>query len=475
MTTETRTLEAVVDTFAHGLVCVLLNRQIHGPGTEDRRCDFRAIARDLENAFVAGVPEPLEIAVGLECLAWRGAALLAASLQAKRLLALCLTRGIAALEFARGADAEQFERFLDLLSDERRKDAFEPQQIAASLASAGVTKIRATAIQSRRLAVAGPDPSGIRHYQGLADVLQRSHVAAARGDEIGIDDTRGFVERALDQMEESPSMLLTLATYDQIDSFTVGHSVRVALLAMHVARAARASRIDLLRVGTAALLHDIGKSKVPQQVLFKQGRLDAEERELMALHPRHGAEILVQQRHIDEAAVGAAFCHHMGPRSTGYPVPYLPFEPSGISKLVRLCDVFEAITAVRPYKKALPPLQAFTLMRRMRDGFDPDWFRFFVRTIGVYSKGTRVILDGGQEGVVVEIGEDPNRPVVRVSDGSREPRTVQVGVADDGAVREVRAFAAGEAVLPHLEPHEHYGGCCGCTDPSSHGPQGTHR
>ena len=470
MSPELRTLEAVVDTFGHGLVCTLINRQIHGAGTEDRRCDFRALARDLESVFAAGVDSPLEIAVGTDCLAWCRVPLLAASLQAKRLLSLCRSRSIEVLEFKRGAQADELERLIDLLADDGRKDAFQPQHASANLAREGLTHVAARCSQRAHDPAPDSDPTGIRHYQGLADALQRSHVAAVRGDEIAFDDTRGFVESALDQMEASPSMLLKLATYDQIDSFTVGHSVRVALLAMHVARAARASRIDLLRVGTAALLHDIGKSKVPQQVLFKQGRLDPEERELMAQHPRHGAEILVQQRHIDEAAVGAAFCHHMGPRSTGYPLPYLPFEPSGISKLVRLCDVFEAITAVRPYKKALPPLQAFTLMRRMRDGFDPAWFKFFVRTIGVYSKGTRVILDSGEDGIVVELGDDPTRPVVSLCDGSRDPETIQVGVGDDGAVREVRAFAAGATQVPKLEPHEHFGGCCSSSEPGNPTP-----
>ena len=468
MSTLVRPQEAVVDTFGHGIVRVLVNRQIHGPGTAQRKTDHDSLAQDLEQVFGAGIASPLEIAIGIECVAWRSEVLLATSLQAKQLLAACLARGIAAIAFERGTDGPELDRFFDLLCDDGKRDAFLPNNVTASLASSGIRRIHISSIGTRNSRAINPDAQEVRPYQDLANILQQSQVAAARGEEISIDSANGMVERVLQRMEESPSMLLTLATYDQIDSFTVGHSVRVALLAMHVARAAKASRIDLLRVGTAALLHDIGKSKIPQQILFKQGRLDNEEREMMAQHPRFGAEILIQQRHIDEAAVGAAFCHHMGPRSSGYPVPYLPFEPSGISKLVRICDVFEAITAVRPYKKALPPLQAFTLMRRMRTGFDPEWFPFFVRTIGVYSKGTRVILNDGKEAVVVAAGESPAKPLVRVVDGSRETEPVQVGVAEDGMVREIRAFAAGETTLPVLEPHEHFGGCCGSDAPHSH-------
>ena len=92
---------------------------------------------------------------------------------------------------------------------------------------------------------------------------------------------------------------------------------------------------------------------------------------IMALHARWGGEILVEHGNVEPAAIGAAFCHHMGPGNTGYPTRTIPFEPSGVSRLVRVCDVFEALTAARPYKPPLPPLHAFVIMHRMENGFDP--------------------------------------------------------------------------------------------------------
>jgi putative nucleotidyltransferase with HDIG domain len=454
-------LRELVDTLGYGLVRVLINLSIHGPGTMDRRSDCDALAGELERAFTAGIGDPLELSIGPECISWCDEPLLATSLQARRLLLLCHTRGVGTICFSRGASGVELEAFLDLLADGKREEAFRVRCGREALVAAGVRRIATRGVEPRRVEPSAPIIGSMRPYQELADVLQQSHVAALRGEEIAVDRANGMVERVLTRLEESPSTLLALATYDQIDSFTVGHSVRVALLAMHVARAAGVPRNGLLRVGTAALLHDIGKSRMPQQVLFKQGDLDADEREIMAMHPRFGAEILIQQRHIDEAAVGAAFCHHMGPNQTGYPTPFLPFSPSGISRLVRICDVFEAITAVRPYKPALTPLQAYALMRRNKGGFDEKMFRFFVRTMGVYAKGTQVVLDDGRPAVVVENGSDPRRPIVKATDGSGEGLPIRIGVADDGVVRQVKAVAPEELVLPKgVGEHVHAGGCC---------------
>ena len=275
-------------------------------------------------------------------------------------------------------------------------------------------------------------------------MLQDTHVAAFRGEGLEIERAEGLVEKAVEQMVAEPSRLLALATYDEIDSFTVGHSVRVALLALQVAEAANISRKDLVRVGTAALLHDIGKSRIPQEVLFKRGPLTLEERDIMAQHPRLGGEILLEQEHLDPTAIGAAFCHHMVPGRGSYPTPALPFEPSGVSKLVRVCDVFEALTAVRPYKRALQPVEAYVVMRRMTGGFDPKWRRFFIQVLGVHPPGTSVTLNTGARGLVVATGQTPDTPEVRiVTDAQGRPLDaedqpiVTIGDAVEGVQLEI--------------------------------------
>jgi HD-GYP domain-containing protein (c-di-GMP phosphodiesterase class II) len=221
--------------------------------------------------------------------------------------------------------------------------------------------------------------------------------------------------------------------------------VRVALIALEVARAAGASEHQLLLVGNAGLLHDIGKSRLPQEVLFKQGALDEDEWRAMAEHPRLGAQLLVEQDDVHPSAIGAAFCHHMAPAGGGYPDALVRFDPSGISRLIRICDVFEALTAVRPYKRDLTPLEAMARMNRQAEQFDRRWLRFFFRTVGIYPIGTRLRLDGGESALVVRHGSSCERPVVRLlTDAAGRPLAedrpeLEIGVPVDGRTPRVAA------------------------------------
>ena len=92
-------------------------------------------------------------------------------------------------------------------------------------------------------------------------------------------------------------------------------------------------------------------------------------------------------------------------------------QPSATSRLIRVCDVFEALTAVRPYKRALTPVEAFAVMHRRPEDFDARWLSTFVRTLGLFPNGTRVQLNDGSDGVVVAQTEAVERPRVRLLSG----------------------------------------------------------
>lgn len=465
-----RILECV-GSFAHDFVTALVDAEIHAPASPLHKAHLTSAARALRDAIAAGAEAPVTLRFAGGRVMWQEHDLVAASLQAARLLRIASERGVFAIAFDARTDGKALVALIELLRDERAKDAWRPQAIEMVLRARGVrgvTVALGTTVATATVAgVTGISPQGavrelsfadaIAGYQALTDTLQDNHVRATRGREIEIDATRGVVERAVATMNTAPSDLLALAVYDDIDRFTVGHSVRVALLALQVARAAGASEDQLLLVGTAGMLHDIGKGLVPQDVLFKQGRLDDDEWRVMAEHPRLGAELLLEQKDVHPAAIGAAYCHHMAPGGLGYPRPFVPFDTSGISKLVRVCDVFEALTAVRPYKRDLAPLEALVVMHREAQGFDPHWFRFFVQTIGVYPIGTRVLLNTGERALVVRQGIAVDRPVVRVIDAGyagdlpgAEARELTIGdrigeisVAVDAVVRR-RSGAAGE-------------------------------
>lgn len=422
LTAATQLRHEAVVAFAHAFVVAALNRQVHDRDSRWVADSLADVVAALRTAEAVGVELPLMLQCSDDRLHHDGEPLDGPSLQARSLLRRCAERGVAMLAFRRGLDAAEVNRLLDLLLLRGNVDALNRCNRDAALNAMGIRSVsvtlRSVGDPGNRRATIDPEERALHSYQELAEALQHNHGLALRDLELTIDETAAAIERTLADFDE-PSHLLALATQDDVDRFTVGHSVRVALLALQVARRLGASRDQLVRVGSAALLHDIGKSKVPQDVLFKQGPLDAAERAAMNQHPRHGAAILLEQRDgVDLAAVGAAFCHHMGPNGVGYPDAVAPVRPGGISRLVRVCDVFEALTAIRPYKRALTPIEAYAVMFRDPEEFDPSWLRAFVRTIGLFPDGSRVRLTDGALAVVRSQTTCPEQPVVQLLTGA---------------------------------------------------------
>jgi putative nucleotidyltransferase with HDIG domain len=450
--TQAQLQRSSVEDFAHALVVAALNCELHAPQSQYVQDALDDLVRALRRTADSGVELPLQLEVSNECLHHAAEPLPRPSLQAGRFLRACVDREIAALTFDRDLSAGEAQHFFDLLLGEQNKEGLSRRNKDRALQALGIRNVGIVSRipgdpSDRRRAVAG-EQADLVHYQDLADCLQQNHARARRDHPLAIDAANGAVERTILHLTNEPSGLLALATQDQIDRFTVGHSVRVGLLALQVARAAGANRDQLVQVGTAALLHDIGKSKVPQEILFKQGRLDEAEWHWMAQHPRLGAQILLEQPDLEPSTVGTAFCHHMRPSGEGYPQPALPFQPSSLSRLVRVCDVFEALTSIRPYKRALTPCEAYAVMFRAEDDFDQDWLGFFAHTLGVYPQGTRVLLSDGAEAVVVAQGTLPHLPVVRLLTGAGGA-DLQAGQPDQLALRGGAQSPAVQEVLLH--------------------------
>ncbi len=458
--------DAVV-AFAHDLVIAALNRQLHAPDSKFVTESLRALVKAIDAAANLGIEMPLQLQFGDDRIHFEGKPLEGPSLQARSLLRCCRDRNIATLSFAPGLEIEEANRFFDLLLLGHNRDALARGTRDVVLHAFGIRHVRVTlrsvADPSDRHRSLDPALRALHQYQDLAEVMQKNHLRAHRDMELDVDDTASIVEKTVGLLDE-PSLLLSLAAHDDVDRFTVGHSVRVALLALQVARSLGADRDQLVHVGSAALMHDIGKSKVPQEILFKQGALTPEEWGWMAQHPRLGAHILLEQHHeVDPRAIGAAFCHHMSPNGRGYPDPSIPIAPSGISRLVRVCDVFEALTSVRPYKRALTPVEAYAVMFRNLPDFDPAWLHRFVRTLGLFPAGTRVHLDDGSEALVVAQTECPENPEVRRITGpggsdlvADQPEMVRIGVPHEGHVHRIVGVNTHDRCIavPEFDPAE---------------------
>jgi len=252
-------------------------------------------------------------------------------------------------------------------------------------------------------------------YQELYDVVSNAYGDVTFDRAIDIDKARSVSEFLLRYVQSSFSDVMQHVYYPDYDSYTVGHSVRVSSLAVYVGSRMQWSEKDLMAIGTAALLHDIGKSKIPDEILLKKGKLTDEEFIIIRDHPKAGVEILLEQKDVSALDLAACWGHHIRYDGGGYPKqpPWAVRHP--VTALLQICDVFEALTAVRPYKEALEPQGAYTIMLADKGGFHPGLLAAFISLVGLYPPGTYVRLSDRRMGMVTEVTGNIARPKVTIT------------------------------------------------------------
>ncbi|MHC4547830.1 MAG: HD-GYP domain-containing protein [Planctomycetota bacterium] len=252
-------------------------------------------------------------------------------------------------------------------------------------------------------------------YRSALDVLDQTMARARATDEIPMDDIE---EVALWTAEETFAQGSRMVAPTQIvrqDKHTWQHSVNVFLIATTLLQPFARDPRELARFGQAAFLHDIGKSRIPREILRKKERLTEEEFAVMRRHPEHAVEILASCPDVDPLALEVAYCHHMRDDGHGYPQALEDVRPGPISDIVQVADMFEALTALRPYKGGLSVAEAVrTILHTEGMGSKRSAIGLLVRRLTVAPPGSEVVLHTGEHAIVLDIDEDrPSLPVVK--------------------------------------------------------------
>jgi putative nucleotidyltransferase with HDIG domain len=195
-------------------------------------------------------------------------------------------------------------------------------------------------------------------------------------------------------MHGDSRMVLPLLKLKEFDQYTTTHSLNVAVLAMGLAEALGCRPNEIRSIGVAGLLHDIGKIRIPLEILTKPGKLNDEERAIMNSHPVDGARVIMQSDEDLGMAATVAYEHHIMLNGGGYPVLHYARECAMASRLVHVCDVYDALSTKRPYRDAWPSEKTMQyLEERAGTEFDPDLVAAFNRTLKQGEAQVRVLSD----------------------------------------------------------------------------------
>ncbi|MGB0128489.1 MAG: HD-GYP domain-containing protein [Rhodocyclaceae bacterium] len=237
-----------------------------------------------------------------------------------------------------------------------------------------------------------------------------------QGTPVSFDRVEPVVERITESVLRNNGALLSLARAKNKDNYTYMHSVSVCALLVCFGRALGMRRDDLHQLGIGGMLHDIGKFTIPDRILNKPGRLTDEEFSEMKTHAGQSRRMLSETQGISERVIAIAAEHHERRDGSGYPDGLKGEAISPMGQMAAICDVYDAITSDRVYRKAIPPTEALSkIFEWSKFHFNADLVQTFLRTIGIYPVGSLVMLESGRLAVVLE--QTPNSlltPCVRI-------------------------------------------------------------
>lgn len=324
--------------------------------------------------------------------------------------------GIQRLEFQPGVTREEFETFLDEVLARLTLATIDTsearQQGKRSSIKFGSVGIRGE--QPKAMPDLAPEAT-IRFSLGEeAEAIRWMHEEVKANGGLPLAEAEAVVRSLSVAMHGDQQIVLPLLHLKEFDQYTTTHSMNVSVLAMALAEFMGMGAKDVRAFGVAGLLHDLGKTRIPLEILTKPGKLTPDEREVMNAHPAQGARIILEaEEKLDLAAV-VAYEHHIMLNGGGYPRPHYGRACHRASNLVHVCDVYDALRTNRPYRdaweaeKILPYLEGRAGME-----FDPEVVTAFIAMMRKWEPRVAVLQD--EQAPVAPTGVPTNGAQQRVT------------------------------------------------------------
>ena len=222
-----------------------------------------------------------------------------------------------------------------------------------------------------------------------------------------------IVNQIIDEILSSEDITFNLANLKSVDDYTFEHSVNVCVLSVITGIGIGLNKVKLVELGIGAILHDIGKMLIPQEILNKPGLLTDEEFEVVKNHTVYGYEVLNKIKDISIESAKVALNHHERFDGNGYPEKRGSNDIHIYSRIVAIADVFDALTSDRVYSKKISPFKAVEYIVSMVGAhFDRELVKKFIKLVGYYYRGQLLQLNTGELALVVK--RHQSNPVVRV-------------------------------------------------------------
>jgi len=327
-------------------------------------------------------------------------------------------REIQAITFEKGFLKGEFMNFLDILSSDEPLKGLVLQK---AFLSKGITHITLKSIPIGKEKI-------LEVYQETIKVVEDTINQVRLGNIPKTTEVSRVTNVLTDLVLEDKNTMIGLTMIKNYDNYLFNHSANVSILSVALGEGMGYSKPQLYVLGTAGLLHDMGKVGVAEEVIRKPGNLSSEEWQRIRQHPELGSKIAKRMDDMHQLVPRIILEHHIGNDHSGYPESQMSVHP--FSMIVTITDSYDAMTTLRVYQRSSHPAEAIRIMLDLSGKrFDPEILKTFINMLGLYPVGTPVRLASNEIGIVTKV--DPKEIVVKVifsSDGVRlsEPHELNI-------------------------------------------------
>ncbi|MBK8188616.1 MAG: HD-GYP domain-containing protein [Cellvibrio sp.] len=250
------------------------------------------------------------------------------------------------------------------------------------------------------------------HAQALSTYKQARRLTKTLLDDlrfgtvIDTDQVKETVNDCVGSVLRNPDALIWMSRMRSEDEYTAEHCLNVCILAIAFGRHLGMSEADLHKVGICGLLHDVGKMRVPPEILNKPDKLTDKEFNIIKAHSIHGRNLLMSSSGLPDIAIDVAYSHHEKVDGSGYPRKLSAAGISEFARIITIVDAYDAMTAHRCYSRAKASTEALKIIFKDRGThFDDRLALEFIKCVGLYPPGTLVELINGFIGIVLQTNQ----------------------------------------------------------------------
>jgi HD-GYP domain-containing protein (c-di-GMP phosphodiesterase class II) len=245
-------------------------------------------------------------------------------------------------------------------------------------------------------------PHASSTYRNAQNYIDDLLAKVALGEQLPLKEARIVIRKCVRSIDNNPNAMFWLTRIRHRDAYTAEHCVRVGILAITFGRFIGFSDEQLETIGLCGMLHDVGKMRVPSEVLNKPGALTVDEWKVMRGHPELGHSLLSSDHQLEPDVLTSTLSHHERLDGKGYPHGLDGSAITQFTRIVSIIDAYDAMTSDRVYRKGMPTSDALAILYKNRgEQFDDVLVEAFIRMIGIYPPGSLVELNTGEVAVVL--------------------------------------------------------------------------